>query len=66
MDKKLHILLVCFSNRAVKIKTIKNIAIHQLFANIVKILEVCKHSSQDLVNAKKSVSPSNSSNINFS
>lgn len=49
--KKLHISLI-FSNLAVKITTTKITAMHNLFANFVKILEVCKFFAQDFVNDK--------------
>ena len=42
MLKKLYISLI-FSNLAVKFKTTKITAMHNLYANFVKILEVCKH-----------------------
>ena len=54
MLKKLHISLI-FSNLAVKIKTTKITAMHNLYANFVKILEICKHFSQDLVNNKGNI-----------
>lgn len=41
-----------FSNLVVKIKATKITAMHNLFANFVKILEVCKHFAQDFVNDK--------------
>ena len=52
--KKLRILLI-FSNLVVKIKTTKITAMHNLFANIVKILEVCKYLANDLVNDKAEI-----------
>ena len=54
MLKKLHISLI-FSNLVVKLETTKIIAMHNLFANFVKILEACKHLSQDLVNDKGNI-----------
>ena len=39
--KKLRILLI-FSNLVVKIKTTNITAMHNLYANFVKILEICK------------------------
>lgn len=44
-----------FSNLAVNLKTTKIIAMHNLFANFVKILEICKKFSQDLVNDKGNI-----------
>ena len=41
-----------FSNLVIKIKTTKITAMHNLFANFVKNLEVCKHFAQDFVNDK--------------
>lgn len=52
--KKLRISLI-FSNLVVKIKTTKITAMHNLFANFVKILEVCKHFAQDFVNDKGNI-----------
>ena len=53
--KKLRILLI-FSNLVAKIKTTKITAMHNLFANFVKILEVCKYLAKDLVNDKGNIS----------
>ena len=44
-----------FSNLAVKLETTKITVMHNLHANFVKILEVCKKFSQDLVNGKGNV-----------
>ena len=52
--KKLCILLI-FSDLVVKIKTTKITAMHNLFANFVKILEVCKYLAKDLVNDKGNI-----------
>ena len=52
--KKLRILLI-FSNLVVKIKTTKITAMHNLFANFVKILEVCKYLAKNLVNDKGNI-----------
>ena len=52
--KKLRILQI-FSNLVVKIKTTKITAMHNLFANFVKILEVCKYLAKDLVNDKGNI-----------
>ena len=46
MLKKLHISLI-FSNLVVKTKTTKITAMHNLYANFVKILEACKHFAQE-------------------
>lgn len=54
MLKKLRILLI-FSNLVVYLKTTKITAMHNLFANFVKILEVCKHLAQDLVTDKGNI-----------
>ena len=52
--EKLRILLI-FSNLVVKIKTTKITAIQNLFANFVKILEVCKYLAKNLVNDKGNI-----------
>ena len=54
MLKKLHISLI-FSNLVV-VKTLNsNHRMHNLYANFVKILGVCKQFAQDLVNEKEKV-----------
>ena len=51
MFKKLRISLIC--SNSVVIKTLNsNHRMHNLYANFVRILEVCKQYSQDLVNDK--------------
>ena len=54
MSKKLHISLI-FSNLVV-IKTLSsNHRMHNLYTKFVKILEICKHFSENLVNESGNV-----------
>lgn len=54
MLKKLRISLI-FSNLVVNLEATKITAMHNLYANFVKILEACKHFSKDLVNGKGNI-----------
>lgn len=49
MLKKLRISLIS-SNLVVNLEATKITAMHNLYANFVKILDACKHFSKDLVN----------------